>query len=151
MLNDWSDFHAAVRRELQPLADALANPMIKAGPMTTNTPIDRAAEAVREKIEARRADLKTLEPGWDGYGAHPIPHDVIDAFVDDVLTFTGDKWAQIVPGGDGSLQAEWHLRDRSVHLCREPDGSLYLYMQEATAPLMYEAARECLSAAEAQR
>ena len=106
---------------------------------------ESAAEEVRAKIEARRAGLKDLQPNWDGYGAAPIPHDVIDAFVDDVLTFTGDKWAQIVPGGDGSIQAEWHLRDRSVTFGREPDGSFYMSVDNVSAHMARALVRAALA------
>lgn len=103
---------------------------------------------VAAKIEVRRAELKALQPNWDGYGAAPLSHDVIDAFVDDVLTFTGDKWAQIVPGGDGSIQAEWHLADRSVTFGREPDGRLYMSVDNVPA---HKARALTITALEASR
>jgi hypothetical protein len=68
--------------------------------------------------------VRHLPPNWDGYGADSLNWLVIRK-LGEVLAGVNPAegfWpANIVPGADGSLQAEWHLPDFSTELCIEAD------------------------------
>lgn len=73
--------------------------------------------------------VRHLPPNWDGYGADPLNWLVIRKLgeVLSVINPAEGFWpANIVPGADGSVQAEWHLPDFSTELCIEADLSVSL-------------------------
>jgi hypothetical protein len=73
--------------------------------------------------------VRHLPPNWDGYGADSLNWLVIRK-LGEVLSVVNPAegfWpANIVPGADGSVQAEWHLPDFSTELCIEADLSVSL-------------------------
>lgn len=73
--------------------------------------------------------VRHLPPNWDGYGADALNWLVIRK-LGEVLSVVnpaeGFRPANIVPGADGSIQAEWHLPDFSTELCIEADLSVSL-------------------------
>ena len=75
-------------------------------------------------ISLSQRQLASLGPDWDGYGADPIDSTTIKTMVQllrQLLPYDARPGA-IVPGADGSLQAEWHLRDVEFGLVVDPDG-----------------------------
>jgi len=65
-----------------------------------------------KNIDARFKELRTLRDGWDGYSAGPIYKYVIKA-AKKILEHTASILCaipQIVPGSDGSLNLEWHVK-----------------------------------------
>lgn len=62
--------------------------------------------AVLEKLE----ELMQLKPGWDGYEGQPMRF-AVAAFVYflwETIRTPGTPIPAVVPGGDGSMQLEWH-------------------------------------------
>ncbi|MDV5823096.1 hypothetical protein [Sphingobium naphthae] len=70
------------------------------------------------------AAIELLEADWDGYGSPPIGDRVINqmrSLLDRVLPADGAP-GHIVPGSDGSLQAEWHVHEGSFGLVVDDEG-----------------------------
>jgi hypothetical protein len=71
-----------------------------------------------QAINERFDELTSLPRGWDGYGGNPVSFSVAQ--------FAGQLLKQLyvhqlripslVPGGDGSLQIEWHLNGFDIEL-----------------------------------
>jgi hypothetical protein len=75
------------------------------------------SEAMERSLAAQEQELSELEPDWDGYGAEPLDPGVIKEFISELrLSLAGSKIRapDLIPGADGSLQAEWHLRDANI-------------------------------------
>lgn len=79
---------------------------------------ERAGGERAKRLVGEAARMKALERNWDGYGADRIAPEVVDELVR-VLT-DGLADVQFVPGGDGSVQAEWHTPIASIELCVTP-------------------------------
>ena len=80
---------------------------------------------------AAASSIEALTANWDGYGAAPIPLHVIQqlkAVLSESLPKTA-KMGSIVPGADGSLQAEWHLHGISVGFIVEEDKSVSTWVR----------------------
>ena len=75
--------------------------------------------------ERQFADLLNARESWHNYDADPIQLKTITQLK--ALMFSarssGEHSGHIVPGADGSLQAEWHLDEMSVGALVEDDGS----------------------------
>lgn len=66
----------------------------------------------------RLDELVGLQPGWDGYDGVPVPFQNA-YFAMQVLQACcrgDDPTPQIVPGGSGDLQIEWHLEKGDIEL-----------------------------------
>lgn len=78
----------------------------------------------------RRLDqIRRLPENWDGYGADCLDWLVIRRLGEVLSSIYPAEvfWpANIVPGADGSVQAEWHLADRSTELCVDADSEVSL-------------------------
>jgi hypothetical protein len=83
-------------------------------------------EAIRRSLEAQREQLINLPKNWDGYGAGPLMPSIVDIMLGDIET--EGCLAQLVPGSDGSLQAEWHLPGVTVEYDITVDGKRHLYV-----------------------
>lgn len=71
--------------------------------------------------------LTSLEKNWDGYGAEPLNPQFVSDVMNEVMT--EGALCDFVPGSDGSIQAEWHLRgDVDVEYQVHADGSRSLYV-----------------------
>lgn len=80
-------------------------------------------------IGERLAQVRQLRDNWDGYGAPPIAWPVVRKMSECLSRFDPVgiyKPASLVPGADGSLQAEWHLRDFSIEFRVDPDETVSL-------------------------
>lgn len=77
-------------------------------------------------IDADLQKLVGLSRNWDGYGADPISRQTLSAMRQMLVRLLPSPATpgSIVPGADGSLQAEWHLGDTSFGLLIERDGSI---------------------------
>lgn len=72
-------------------------------------------------VDARLSKLASLQADWDGYGADPVDRDqlnILGALLKAHLPAGAPRGA-IVPGADGSVQAEWHLAGSSFGLLVE--------------------------------
>lgn len=65
---------------------------------------------------------RELKPNWDGYGALPLDADVFEMMTGFLLLTlpAGFPDPDLIPGGDGSLAAEWHLADAEFTLNLSP-------------------------------
>ena len=63
-----------------------------------------------ETLERRLTELMALSRGWDGYEGRPVRVDcvVFAARLLETLYRTSIGLPSLVPGGDGTLQIEWH-------------------------------------------
>ncbi len=77
------------------------------------------------------ADLRNLKAGWDGLGSRPVSTRALfraETLAREVLE--GHPLATapyLVPGGDGSVQIEWHERNGEIELSIGPEGGLYVW------------------------
>jgi len=79
---------------------------------------DRSREIGDLSVSSLIEGLKSLDRGWNGYGAEPIDPMIIGAarwFADSIL---GGEISppQVVPMTRGRLQLEWHRGNRSLEL-----------------------------------
>lgn len=77
------------------------------------------------------SQISKLNQNWDGYDADPIGPQIIELMR---LELTDERLAvfgigHIVPGADGSLQAEWDRDDLSFGLLIEADGTFVFWQQ----------------------
>ncbi len=98
-------------------------------------------EDVEASLVKQQEGLLKLERGWDGYGAPPLAPDLIVGVVAEVRTVLRDLDCPIpdlCPGGDGSLQVEWHTG--TVELCYNvsPGGTRYTWVHERNSGKVYE-------------
>lgn len=89
-------------------------------------------EATPEQIEAslqkQRDALTTLPKNWDGYGADPLPAQIVDDLLADITVEGGV--VDLVPGADGSIQAEWHRRGNvDIEYNIDANGKRALYVK----------------------
>ena len=73
---------------------------------------------VSPRIVARLEGLQALETNWDGYNGRATKP-AIARFASDVLGKVMDKNTPepfLAPGGDGTVQAEWHIGGYTVEL-----------------------------------
>lgn len=91
---------------------------------------------LRADLAAQAEILKNLKPGWDGYGAAPIAAAVVNRIVRDVTTAlagTTCSAPELVPGGDGSVQAEWNSPSIEVTYNVNDHGELYFWAYDRKA------------------
>ncbi len=88
----------------------------------------RGDEEIGHSLAVQRKTLLGLQQNWDGYGAFPIPEGVIDVIFDEVTT--EGAFVDMIPGADGSVQAEWHLRGQvDIEYSISPGGKRCLYVR----------------------
>jgi hypothetical protein len=77
------------------------------------------------------AAVGALETDWDGYGADPIAPQTLATMEFLLSTLLPDRAASgsIVPGADGSLQAEWHLEEIELGLVVEANGDVSTWVR----------------------
>jgi len=86
-------------------------------------------------FERQAAAIKTLPQNWDQYGADPIARAVVDRVVAILKSYlpSNARPGSIVPGADGSVQAEWHLQQLSMGLLAEEDGTISCWVRAHAA------------------
>ena len=75
------------------------------------------AANLRESLQARADHLKALPQGWDSYNGAVIDPATADKSVEVALALAPlfpDYPPQIVPGGDGTVQVEFHANGYDV-------------------------------------
>ncbi|MER9171231.1 hypothetical protein NKI12_28675 [Mesorhizobium australicum] len=95
--------------------------------------------AIRRSLVSQKNLLLKLNHNWDGYGAQALPHQRVEAFFAElelVLVNYSGPLPEIVPGGDGSLQVEWHLEEAMIFYGIDSDDQKYIFVQEnGTEPI----------------
>jgi len=119
------------------LAATFSGALALAGPGTLSSNYElskiiqtRHAEANRW-ITSQTNALRQLEPNWDGYDAEPLNPSIIlrmETLLGDLLPHEVIS-GSIVPGADGSLQAEWHFDRASFGLLLEECGRLSCWVR----------------------
>ena len=69
-------------------------------------------------LEPKFSELLVLEQNWDGYEGGPLDAEIADrakALLERIYCF-GVVPPSLVPGGDGSLQIEWHINDIDLEI-----------------------------------
>lgn len=96
--------------------------------------------------------IRRLPENWDGYGAECLDWLVIRRLGELLSAINPAEhfWpANIVPGADGSVQAEWHLAAHSTELCVDPDQEVSLTVTDRqTGELQDFVGEEAISAFE---
>lgn len=95
-------------------------------------------EQVAHSLASQREQLTTLPENWDGYGAKPLPASIVDSMLSEIES--EGALVQLVPGGDGSLQAEWHLSGATVAYNIATDGKRSLSVTRFSSALEPEGA-----------
>jgi len=99
--------------------------------------------ALSASLSTQEQDLLQLEPGWDGYGAAPLEPAVVKELVDELresLKGISANAPQLVPGGDGSLQAEWYLPGLEIFYQLNRDRDRFLFVAAADGDHVYAGA-----------
>jgi hypothetical protein len=81
--------------------------------------------------DAQLRSLQMLQPNWDGYGADPIGISRLNVLARLLKNNLPDNApvGSIVPGADGSVQAEWHLHAASFGLLVNETGAISTWYQ----------------------
>lgn len=94
--------------------------------------VDEANSDLELCLTAQAKYLRNLPTNWDGYGASKLSTDLIDALIAEIKGVPVDSIPspELVPGGDGSIQAEWHLPHISIRYWVDVTGSRYLLVND---------------------
>ena len=87
------------------------------------------------QLAANARSISALEAGWDGPGSVAISPEILARavfYVDSALKdVASDLIApRLVPGGDGSLQIEWHTRRGELELDLDTDGAMSIWIRD---------------------
>jgi hypothetical protein len=71
-----------------------------------------------QALQGRFNELVKLPRGWDGYAGQPVSWDCVSFAAKILERFCKDDLSppSLVPGGDGTLQIEWHKNNYDVEL-----------------------------------
>ena len=71
-----------------------------------------------KQLAGKLSELAALPRGWDGYNSGPVGPAIIEFAVQliDRLYVPGLVAPQPVPGGDGTLQLEWHVNQFDLEI-----------------------------------
>lgn len=91
----------------------------------------------RSWLAKQNNDILDLRPNWDGYGADPIEYHIVSKLfsVLERYDWSTSLNGKVVPGADGSLQAEWHYANKSIGLLIESDGTTRVWLDRAGGEL----------------
>lgn len=90
----------------------------------------------RRWFDVQLEQIRGLGLNWDGYGAEPIAEHVVSR-LNSLLSGNAPQVTQsgsIVPGADGSLQAEWHIDRSSFGLLVEDSGQISCWLRRPGQP-----------------
>jgi hypothetical protein len=90
--------------------------------------------------------VRGLKDGWDGPGSIAIKKNIIELaenIVKDALQSARQPSAPyIVPGGDGSIQVEWHTKLGELELDLSPNGEAFVWCKNRISNDEFEAEDE---------
>lgn len=105
-----------------------------AGSSSSSAPAVGAIADWKKSLGANIKGLTQLRPGWDGPGSIPIPVKLLSRaffYVDSALKGWSDVTApRFVPGGDGSVQIEWHTRRGELELDIDDRGAASIWIRD---------------------
>ena len=95
---------------------------------------------------ARLQRLRQLSQGWDGPGSGPIKSWLLNEatrIITDALANSQSSVAPfLVPGGDGSIQIEWHTKSGEIELDLAVDGTRSIWIHDRLTGDEVEATNE---------
>lgn len=103
---------------------AVATTKMRQTPSVVRRPAPASVSADLPWVDAQLKMLEQLPANWDGYGADKIEVvrlNQIGAILDTNLPYRAPA-GSIVPGADGSLQAEWHTHSGSFGIVLDDFG-----------------------------
>lgn len=107
-----------------PCSPAYANPVA----------IDAGAPVWKSRLATNARLLSELTAGWDGPRSIPISQEALSratTYVGTALDSFADVNApRLVPGGDGSVQIEWHTKHGELELDIYPDGEMSIWIKD---------------------
>lgn len=93
--------------------------------------VRRQKAAWLDELTANARRLSGLASGWDGPGSVPISRKVLfraSKLSRDALEgLEAASAPSLVPGGDGSIQIEWHEKHGELELVIHPSGESYIW------------------------
>ena len=105
---------------------------------------------IASSLFRQRVALQSLKENWDGYGASPVSDSVIASMFEiliGILTNVDCAPPDIVPGADGSLQAEWRSHQLEVFFNLQKDGNISLLVDYLARKVEFEfAGQEAIEA-----
>jgi hypothetical protein len=95
------------------------------------------------KLSANADGISSLQVGWDGPGSVPISREILTRamfYIDSALKgAAGDVAApRLVPGGDGSIQIEWHTRRGELEFDLGTDGAMSIWVRDHASGAEFE-------------
>jgi hypothetical protein len=105
----------------------------------TNSPFE-----ILRYAERRLADLKELEPDWDGEDGQPPTTDSIIAMHQAIKGVSDRRtvYPFLNPDGSGGIIAEWHAEGKVLEISADEDGETYLYGKSREGDLLIDALDE---------
>lgn len=101
-----------------PTPGNIGKTVTSAGFSNYRTIVEHECCAWTKQLEGRFRELFALPAGWDGYNGQPLSQDCY-SFTLNILNrlwTNGVPPPSLVPGGDGSLQLEWHLNQFDLEI-----------------------------------
>lgn len=88
-----------------------------------------------KQLSANVKGVSSLQAGWDGPGSVPIFREILSRamfYIESALKAATDDVAapRLVPGGDGSLQIEWHTRRGELEFDLGTDGEMSIWVRD---------------------
>lgn len=87
-----------------------------------------------DQLAGNARGIATLKAGWDGPGSVAISPEILARAIFYVDTALKDAASDVVaprlvPGGDGSIQIEWHTRRGELELDLDTDGTMSVWVR----------------------
>jgi len=94
-------------------------------------PVTSASVDWKSRLSANARSLSDLRPGWDGPASLDIPERLVVRtvfYVQTVLEGVANALApRLVPGGDGSIQIEWHTKRGELEFDIDSHGNMSIW------------------------
>jgi hypothetical protein len=97
-------------------------------------------------LSVRAERIKALRRGWDGIKSVPVSPTIVEfaqKLIKDALITAGTASAPyLCPGGDGSLQVEWHTKTGEIELDISAGGNASVWIRSRISDEEFEAENE---------
>ena len=105
------------------------------GSSTTRVRVQTTATAWTNIVGKRLDQLCALKPGWDGYDCKPVSFTIATfaARLMERIFVEGLTAPSLVPGGDGTLQMEWHVNGYDLEIDVLGPNNVFAYRRDHEA------------------